>query len=140
MKVLLLTCLSIIFFNVYAQACDLTITIPNVKNSKGFIHVAVFSGKHKDDFTKIGKEYKVIDFKTEDAKGKYIVKDLPEGEYAIAVFHDENGDKKCNTNLLGIPKEGYGFSRIDKLRAQPNFETSKILIKKNTTIEITLIF
>ncbi len=35
---------------------------------------------------------------------------LPTGNYAIAILHDENDDMKMNTNFLGLPKEGYGFS------------------------------
>lgn len=35
---------------------------------------------------------------------------LPVGDYAVAVIHDENGNKKLDT-ALGIPREGFGFSR-----------------------------
>lgn len=33
------------------------------------------------------------------------------GIYAVAIYHDENGDTKFNKTFLGFPKEGYGFSR-----------------------------
>jgi uncharacterized protein (DUF2141 family) len=32
------------------------------------------------------------------------------GWYAVALFHDENSNGHLDTNLLGIPTEGYGFS------------------------------
>jgi uncharacterized protein (DUF2141 family) len=35
---------------------------------------------------------------------------LPPGGYALAVIHDENGNKKLDT-FAGIPREGFGFSR-----------------------------
>ena len=35
---------------------------------------------------------------------------LPAGSYAIAVLHDENGNGRLDTNLLGLPSEGYGAS------------------------------
>lgn len=35
---------------------------------------------------------------------------LGTGDYAIAVIHDENGNRKLDTTL-GIPREGFGFSR-----------------------------
>ena len=35
---------------------------------------------------------------------------LPFGAYAVAVIHDENGNRKLDT-MLGIPREGFGFSR-----------------------------
>ncbi|GAB3021847.1 hypothetical protein GCM10027284_46660 [Cyclobacterium sediminis] len=35
---------------------------------------------------------------------------LEPGEYMISVFHDSNKNGKMDYNLLGKPKEGYGFS------------------------------
>ena len=32
------------------------------------------------------------------------------GDYAVAVYHDENNDRDFNRNALGLPSEGYGFS------------------------------
>lgn len=36
--------------------------------------------------------------------------DLPPGSYAIALYHDRNGNGKLDSNVLGIPREPYGFS------------------------------
>lgn len=35
---------------------------------------------------------------------------LPPGEYAVAVFHDENANNDLDRNFLGIPSEGTGAS------------------------------
>ena len=32
------------------------------------------------------------------------------GDYALAVYHDENNDRDFNRTALGLPAEGYGFS------------------------------
>ncbi|WCT73267.1 DUF2141 domain-containing protein [Sphingomonas naphthae] len=48
------------------------------------------------------------------AAGALSFADLPSGAYAIALFHDENGNGKLDTRL-GIPLEGVGFSRNPKL-------------------------
>lgn len=32
------------------------------------------------------------------------------GGYAVAVYHDENGDRDFGRTLIGLPAEGYGFS------------------------------
>ena len=37
---------------------------------------------------------------------------LPEGEYAISLFHDENENKELDTNFIGIPKEAFGSTII----------------------------
>lgn len=39
--------------------------------------------------------------------------------YAVALFHDENGDGHLNTNTLGIPTEGAGFSNNPTLYFGP---------------------
>jgi uncharacterized protein (DUF2141 family) len=35
---------------------------------------------------------------------------VPEGEYAVAVFHDENQNGRGDTNFMGLPSEGVGVS------------------------------
>lgn len=40
---------------------------------------------------------------------------LAPGEYALALFHDENSNKKLDT-FLAIPREGFGFSRNPAVR------------------------
>lgn len=32
------------------------------------------------------------------------------GRYAISYFHDENNNQHLDSNVFGIPQEGYGFS------------------------------
>jgi len=39
-----------------------------------------------------------------------VFENIPAGRYAIAVLLDQDGNKKMSTNLLGIPREKYGFS------------------------------
>jgi uncharacterized protein (DUF2141 family) len=44
------------------------------------------------------------------------------GNYAIAVIHDENRNGELDTNMFGIPKEGYGFSSGAKVTmSAPSF-------------------
>jgi uncharacterized protein (DUF2141 family) len=51
--------------------------------------------------------------------------DIPPGTYAIAVVHDENMNGKLDTNLLGIPTEGYAFSNDAKgLLGAPSFSAA----------------
>ena len=45
--------------------------------------------------------------------------DLPFGTYAIGCIHDENGNGKLDTNLLGIPKEGVCASNDARGRSGP---------------------
>jgi uncharacterized protein (DUF2141 family) len=40
----------------------------------------------------------------------HLTLNLPRGEYAVKVFHDENGNDQLDTRMFGIPAERYGFS------------------------------
>jgi uncharacterized protein (DUF2141 family) len=52
---------------------------------------------------------------------------IPPGTYALAVIHDENRNGKLDTNWLGIPTEGYGFSNEAKaLLGAPSFSAAKV--------------
>ena len=44
--------------------------------------------------------------------------DVPPGDYALSVFHDENGNSKLDT-FARIPREGFGFSRNPAIRFGP---------------------
>ena len=44
--------------------------------------------------------------------------DVGPGDYAIAVLHDENRNGKMD-KLLGLPREGIGFSRNPVIRTGP---------------------
>ena len=43
------------------------------------------------------------------------------GHYAAVVYHDENGDGKFNTNWMGLPLEGYGFSNNASISWRPPY-------------------
>lgn len=39
---------------------------------------------------------------------------LKPGRYGVSVFHDANSNETLDTNIIGMPKEGYGFSNNPK--------------------------
>jgi uncharacterized protein (DUF2141 family) len=81
---------------------NLTVEILNLESNKG---VAIVDLMDKD-------EESVMDLTSEIADNKctLIFKDLKNGQYAIRYFHDENKNEELDTNFIGIPKEGFGFS------------------------------
>lgn len=65
---------------------------------------------------------------------------LPYGEYAIAVYHDKNTNGELDSNILGIPKEAYGFSNNARGRFGPaSWKDAHFTISSNTyTISIQI--
>ncbi len=65
---------------------------------------------------------------------------LTAGSYAAAVIHDSNGDGTLNRNDLGMPIEGYGFSKNPAIRTgPPKFNESAVLVAgPNTNVQVQL--
>lgn len=87
----------------------LKITFTKIKDLKSVIMIGVY--RAQDNFPNGKIPFKGYEVKPEGQdKLTFTINDLAYGEYAIAVYQDENGDKKLNTGMFGIPKEPYAFS------------------------------
>jgi uncharacterized protein (DUF2141 family) len=55
------------------------------------------------------------------------------------LFHDENGDGRLDTNVLGIPREGVGVSN-NKIRSfgPPKWDDAKFALKGDLVLDIAL--
>jgi len=63
--------------------------------------------------------------KIRDKRARCDFEDMPKGTYALAVVHDKNMNGKLDTNFMGIPTEGYGFSNNAKaLLSAPSFSAA----------------
>ena len=61
--------------------------------------------------------------------------DLPQGNYAFSVIHDENGNGRLDRRF-GIPTEGVGFSRNPRLRlGAPTFASASFPVRDAPTVE-----
>lgn len=119
--------------NVSAQK-KLTISVDIIQEMKG----SLFIGVHNSEIDFPEKPYKGIIHKV-TAKTMEISLDLPEGEYAVALFHDYNENQKLDTSRLGIPTEKYGFSNNARgFIGSPSFEKSKFHLGKDSIIKIKL--
>jgi uncharacterized protein (DUF2141 family) len=104
---------------------SILINITNIRSKNGKVMVSLFAAA--DGFP--GNPQKAVALQSVSIEGSQVhlrFDNLPFGTYAIACLHDENGNGKMDTNLLGIPKEGYGASNnaVSKLSA-PKFEAAK---------------
>ena len=65
--------------------------------------------------------------------------DIAAVEYAIKLFHDENGNGIHDKNFLGIPEEDYAFSNNARgMMEPPVYEKAGFEIKNNLTITIDI--
>ena len=91
------------------SAADFTIEIRGVRSADGQVYVALHGPESKATFP--SGEGVVAGHRQPAHVGalRFVVNDLSPGRYAVTAFHDENDNGELDTNLLGIPTEGYGF-------------------------------
>lgn len=104
---------------------NIHVKILNIKNSTGNVACALFESSvgFPDEYLHFATNIMVI--KIRDNQTHCDFKDIAPGTYALAVVHDENMNGKLDTKWLGIPTEGYGFSRDAKaLLGAPSFSSA----------------
>ena len=111
---------------------SITVSIVNALNDDGTANFALFD---KENFRKQPLQAKTS--KIENGKSTVIFENVPNGQYAIICFHDENENKKMDFELNGMPKENYGTSNNSLSFGPPQFENSKFeLLNEDVVLEI----
>ncbi|CAG5007275.1 hypothetical protein DYBT9275_04010 [Dyadobacter sp. CECT 9275] len=97
----------------------LSVTITNIRHVKGKLWIAIFRPNEK--FEGRPGIYRILPVALHDQMQVKI--ELEPGKYALAVYHDLNGNNELDKNFIGIPKEPYGFSNNFRPRfSPPKFE------------------
>lgn len=117
-----------------ARALDLTVEVTGTRSEKGYVAAVLYnelSGWMKQSFR--------AERTAAGANPRLVFRDLPAGTYALAVIHDENGNGKLDSNLIGVPTEPYGFSRDARgTFGPPKFEDAALQLGADTTLQVKL--
>ena len=92
----------ICFSNSSYSQYKLDIEISEIRSNKGYIMLQLFDGKEKV----LNQRQSAI----KDNSCLFSFNNLTPGKYAVRYYHDENMNGEMETNLVGKPTEGYGFS------------------------------
>jgi uncharacterized protein (DUF2141 family) len=113
-----------------------TIIITNVEHSDGYIDVKIYD--NKKNFLKEDLAQEIVRKKA--VKGQMVVplSKIHEGQIAIVVYHDEDGNGEMKTGLFWRPKEGYAFSNNYKPKGPPKFSKTSIELIHGKPVEIEL--
>lgn len=111
------------------------VIVENVSPLKGTLRAALYDSKEK--FMK--KHVQVSEVKVTSLNMRLTFNDLPSGEYAFSIFHDINDNGELDTNLLGIPKEPWGFSNNARgTFGPPDFEAASFRVNDKVIIKVKL--
>ena len=105
---------------------SIEVKVTEIRDEKGDIRVGLF--KNEDTFLKKAIEGKVV--KASKDGVTVVFENVPEGDYAVSVLHDENGNGEMDSNVVGMPKEGFAFgNNAMGAFGPPSFEKAKVSVK-----------
>jgi uncharacterized protein (DUF2141 family) len=112
----------------------LEIRATGLRNSQGALRCLLFTEKNGfPDRPK--KAYRKAQSNIVNRRASCRFENLPAGRYAISFIHDENGNRKLDTNFFGVPEEGYGMGNDARgSMGPPDFQDAVIEFDGKTTI------
>lgn len=121
-----------------AQAAELELSVQNIASGQGTVMVAVFNEAGQWLKKPVAVAQQAASSQV-DGKLTLTLKDLPEGELAISIFHDLDGNGRLNSNGMGIPMEPFAFSNEAKaMFSAPKFEAARFTVPGVARMTITL--
>ncbi len=124
-----------------ATSSMVQVTVDNVRNSKGLVTAVLYSDD-PETFLKSGKKLDRIRVEAHEGETVLCLKAPAKGRYSVALYHDENGNKKFDQDFLGIPTEGYGFSQNPGFRfGKPELEETLFTVDGAlTNLRISILY
>jgi len=120
-----------------AELPDLTVRVTNALPATGTLEITLFNSD--ESFL---KEAHLQQSGVASESGIYtaVFASIEEGEYAVVVVHDENGNQKYDSGFLGLGGENLGYSNNARpWLGRPDFEDVKFLVESESKeIEIHL--
>lgn len=118
-----------LFINILNTFSQFTLTVEftNLRNNNGNLLYELFDAKQKS--LKVG----TVDISNN--KCLVVFENLKPAKYGVNFIHDENKNKKLDTKMLMIPKEGFGYSNNPTVKfGPPAYEKWIFEVKENTKI------
>ncbi|MEE4660859.1 MAG: DUF2141 domain-containing protein [Halieaceae bacterium] len=119
-----------------ASAADIEITVNNITEITGMLYWAVYDS---------AENYRAQSGPVMSARNRVsastlslTLHNMPAGRYAVRLFHDANGNGDLDSNALGIPTEGYGFSNNAGKFGPASFEDAAVDVQGDTRMAIRL--
>lgn len=106
------------------HAADLIITLQNPPDS-GQLRILLF-----DSAETFGDLRDPVFNKTiaADGQSEILISDVPTGEVALMVHHDENSNGELDKNFIGIPREPTGFANGYSPKGPPTYQRALLTI------------
>lgn len=116
----------------------LSVSVTHARSDAGSIRCGLFD--RSDTWRQEDRAMRAVAAPIHNATAHCDFGEVPEGDYAVAVFHAEHGETQIEYGFLGKPKQGVGFSNNPSIAfGAPDFEAARIRIgREPVNLEITV--
>ena len=135
--VLVIVCVLGVYGHINAQSNNMIIVkVDQINLSKGTVNVAIYNSEK--DFLNIAFMSKVKDANSGELE--FVFESVPNGEYTVSIYQDENENGALDKNFIGIPNEPYGVSLEGKsMFGPPSYKDAKFTLENgNARLIISL--
>ncbi|MBC6497516.1 MAG: DUF2141 domain-containing protein [Alphaproteobacteria bacterium GM7ARS4] len=109
-------------------AGQIRLVVEDLRSQKGAVSLALYNNADEFPEGETLREHRVA--VKDIPKGGIVFKNLVNGWYAIALYHDENGNDEFDTSFIGLPLENFGFSRnVKPFLSAPPFAHASFEVK-----------
>jgi len=118
---------SVVFAAGEASAARIVVTITGLKSNEGGVYVGLYATPSK--FLNGAQVDVMKKVRASTAPITVAFDNLPAGTYAVGAYHDENYNDHLDTNLLGLPTEGYALSNgVRAVTSKPTFQQAAFTV------------
>ncbi|MBO6521706.1 MAG: DUF2141 domain-containing protein [Rhodospirillales bacterium] len=113
-------------------AATLEVVVVGLASDDGDVHIALYDSP--DAFPESDGMLAETEVPARNRRARAVYRDLKPGRFAVAVYHDENGNHDFDQGFLGIPLEDYGFSNgATVFFAPPSFDAAAFQVSAPET-------
>lgn len=113
----------------------LVVEVEGLRSERGLLRALLFEGE--EGFPgEPGRALRLSEVQIEGERARLLYADLPPGQYAVTVFHDENENAALDMNFIGWPREGVGASRgAHKRMGPPRYKDARFELGEGVRTE-----
>jgi uncharacterized protein (DUF2141 family) len=118
-----------------AGPTGIEIRVEGLRNAEGSVRLCLT--RHPEHFPACNGDPAAIRHVVPASRAAIIrLSDVAPGVYALSVVHDENDNSRLD-RFMGIPREGFGFSRNPRMRmGPPRFEEARFELSAETRRQV----
>jgi len=110
------------------STATISVNVGPLRNSKGSLVCRLHASA--EGFPRTGTGIVARRVRIAGASARCVFDNVAPGTYAVVVLHDENDNRQCDRNRLGIPLEGYGVSNNHTYAmSAPTWQESKFVVE-----------